>query len=204
MSSWSAVIWNTSLPFKAVYQFHLWAQQHTISWSRFDNLGVCESNAGTRYHVSLPRVQQEATNIRHPNTQIHSGTHLISPHCEVKGAERRRSYTDTPTRLKTSWLVCRCNVHLQGVGPVAGGPAGDAQSGDGVASVDLWRRCKPALPRACAAWWGRLALRWSKLSTHIHTHTHPMSTDGPYTDVLWSTLGVFTCSCNSPEQLLEL
>lgn len=66
----------------------------------------------------------------------------MSLHCEVEAAERSRNYTDVLTFLNTG--VYRVGGDLQGVGPVACGPAGDPQSGDGVASVDLRLRCKPA------------------------------------------------------------
>lgn len=89
-------------------------------------------------------------------------------------AERDRSpYRKKKTVLHQWW--CKLwestndifGANLQRVWPVASGPIRDTQGGDGVASINLWLWCKPAVPWRWCRWWQQPPT-WSYLVTHTH------------------------------------
>lgn len=70
-------------------------------------------------------------------------------HTEGKKNSREKQISVQFITLKTHVLFI-FGADLQRVRPVASGPVGNTQSGDGVASINLWLWCKPAL-----FWWRR-------------------------------------------------
>lgn len=123
--------------------------------------------------------------IRDPRTQIHSGIRFISPYWE----DRRRNTAEKHISLQKCFisrndarvyklqtvmtLIC---ADLQSVRPVAGGPIGDPQGGDGVAGINLGLWHKPARSgHRCG--WGWLLLTWGDLVTRGHIRYGILSTD---------------------------
>lgn len=109
--------------------------------------------------------------MREPRTQIHSGIHLIRPYCKEKEPRNTHYCTEMYFTFHKGCLPLNDTNHficadLQCVRPVAGGPMGETQCGDGVASVDLWLWHEPGPPWWCRQWWWWLSPNWGDLITH--------------------------------------